>query len=102
MITHTFRALQLLLQAIREIDNFEELERLRVTCVDLYADDDQTSLELDEIPDKYKIRRHTQVNPIWIAAGALVLAAVVAAVLIAIYGGTDEESEAASALIDRG
>ena len=60
----------------------------------------QTSLELDEIPDKYKIRRHTQVNPIWIAAGALVLAAVVAAVLIAIYGGTDEESEAASALIE--
>ena len=60
----------------------------------------QTSLELDEIPDKYKIRRHTQVNPIWIAAGALVLAAVVAAVLIAIYGGTDEDSEPASALIE--
>ena len=47
MITHTFRALQLLLQAIREVDNFEELERLRVTCRDLYADDDQTFLELE-------------------------------------------------------
>ena len=51
MITHTFRALQLLLQAIREIDNFEELERLRVTCVDLYDDDDQTSLELERAVD---------------------------------------------------
>ena len=60
----------------------------------------QTSLELDEIPDKYKIRRHTQVNPIWIAAGALVLAAVVASVLIAIYGGTDEGPDAQSALIE--
>ena len=47
MITHTFRALQLLLQAIREVDNFEELERLRVTCLELYADDEQTSLELE-------------------------------------------------------
>jgi hypothetical protein len=52
MITHTFRALQLLLQAIREVDNFEELERLRVTCLDLYSDDDQTSLELQRAVDR--------------------------------------------------
>ena len=51
MITHAVRALQLLQQAIREVDNFEELERLRVTCVDLYADDDQTSLELERAVD---------------------------------------------------
>jgi len=51
MITHTFRALQLLLQAIREVDNFEELERLRVTCVDLYADDDQTLRDLQRAVD---------------------------------------------------
>ena len=47
MITHTFRALQLLFQAIREVDNFEELERLRETCADLYADDDQIFQELE-------------------------------------------------------
>jgi serine/threonine protein kinase len=60
----------------------------------------QSSLDVDEIPDKYKIRRHAQVNPIWIAAGALILAAVVAAVLIAIYGGNEEEDDAVSALIE--
>jgi len=60
----------------------------------------QSSLDVDEIPDKYKIRRHTQVNPIWIAAGALVLAAVVAGVLIAIYGGSDEQDDAVTALIE--
>ena len=51
MITHATRALQLLQQAIREVDNFEELERLRLTCLDLYAEDDQTSLQLERAVD---------------------------------------------------
>jgi serine/threonine protein kinase len=60
----------------------------------------QSSLEVDEIPDKYKIRRQTQVNPIWIAAGALILAAVVAAVLIAIYGSNEEKAATGTAVIE--
>jgi hypothetical protein len=51
VITHALRALQLLLQAIREVDNFEELERLRVMCLDLHADDDHTFQELQRAVD---------------------------------------------------
>ena len=54
------------------------------------------SLELDEIPDKFKIRRRRHPSPVWIAVGALVLAAVVASVLIAIYGTGSGESQAAT------
>ncbi|HUS68276.1 MAG TPA: serine/threonine-protein kinase [Kofleriaceae bacterium] len=50
----------------------------------------QNSLDVDEIPDKYKIRRRAQVSPLLIAVGAFVLAAAVAGILIAIYGPSDE------------
>jgi hypothetical protein len=50
----------------------------------------QSSLEVDEIPDKYKIRRRTQVSPLLIAVGAFVLAAAVAGILIAIYGPSED------------
>jgi hypothetical protein len=42
MITHTTRAVQLFVQAIREVDSFEELERIRATAWELYANDDET------------------------------------------------------------
>jgi len=59
----------------------------------------QASLELDEIPDKYKIRGG-RLSAVWIAAGALVLAAVVAAVLIAAFGGEDDSGTRAAATIE--
>ncbi|HLU66149.1 MAG TPA: PEGA domain-containing protein [Kofleriaceae bacterium] len=59
----------------------------------------QASLELDEIPDKFKIRRRAQISPIWIAAGAAVLAATVAGILIAIYGGGSGEASRGEATV---
>jgi len=44
---HTTRALQLLMRAIAEVEDFEELERLRGTCWELYAGEDQTFQELE-------------------------------------------------------
>jgi hypothetical protein len=46
MLAHTTRALQLLLQAIAEVDTLEELARVQMTAADLYADDAETLEEL--------------------------------------------------------
>jgi hypothetical protein len=47
-------------------------------------------LDLDEIPDSYKIRRGQWLSPVRIALLALILAAAAAAVLYGIYGGGSE------------
>ena len=46
MMGHTTRALQLLMRAIAEVEDFEELDHLRATCGELYTRDDETFHEL--------------------------------------------------------
>ena len=46
MMAHTTRALHLLMRAIAEVEDADELERLRVTCAELYAGDGVTLGEL--------------------------------------------------------
>ena len=46
MMAHTTRALHLLMRAIVEVEDADELERLRATCSELYAGDGVTLLEL--------------------------------------------------------
>jgi len=43
---HATRALELLFQAIAEVDSSDELARLRATAVELYAGDDETLADL--------------------------------------------------------
>lgn len=46
MMAHTTRALHLLMRAIAEVEDADEIERLRATCAELYADDGVTLREL--------------------------------------------------------
>jgi hypothetical protein len=56
------------------------------------------ALELDEIPDAYKIRRGRTLRPVHIALIALALAAIAGLTLYGIYGGGEEP--AATAVIE--
>ena len=51
MMTHTTRALHLLMRAIGEVEDADEIERLRTTCSELYADDGATLRELNKRMD---------------------------------------------------
>ena len=51
-MTHTTRALHLLMRAIAEVEDADEIERLRTTCSELYADDGATLRELVRALDK--------------------------------------------------
>ena len=46
MLAHSSRALELLFQAVREVDSLEELARVHATAVDLYAGDAEALGEL--------------------------------------------------------
>lgn len=62
MLAHTTRALQLLLQAIREVDTLEELERLRATAAELYAADAETLGELTRAIEARGVVLRTQLR----------------------------------------
>jgi hypothetical protein len=51
-MAHTTRALHLLRRAIAEVEDADEIERLRATCSELYADDGATLRELVRALDK--------------------------------------------------
>jgi hypothetical protein len=51
-MAHTTRALHLLMRAIAEVEDADEIERLRTTCSELYADDGATLRELVRALDK--------------------------------------------------
>ena len=46
MMAHTTRALHLIRRAIAEVEDVDEIDRLRVTCSELYAADDATLRQL--------------------------------------------------------
>ena len=46
MMAHTTRALHLIMRAIAEVEDVDEIERLRETCSELYATDDATLRQL--------------------------------------------------------
>jgi hypothetical protein len=46
ILAHTTRALQLVFETIERVDTLEELERIRITFADLYADEAETLGEL--------------------------------------------------------
>jgi hypothetical protein len=62
MLAHTTRALQLLLQAIREVDTLEELARVQMTAMELYEDDPATLGELTRAIESRAVVLRTQLR----------------------------------------